>query len=130
VNLHLRRKSRLNFSTIVRLKTFENKNNGKNDDDANIIIIITRILTFRGSTSMRRLLLFSYYYIFFRYLFLPYILKQKDRMATKGRHQEFREKAIRLSNIITDSPYFSKLVDWAYGVCDPEGTNQIGKHFT
>jgi hypothetical protein len=80
-------------------------------------------------TSMQKLLLLSYYYTFFRYLYLPYILKHKDRMATKVRQQDIREKARRLSNIITDSPYFSKLVDWAYGVCDPEGTNQIGMLF-
>jgi hypothetical protein len=79
---------------------------------------------------MQKLLLLSYYYIFFRYLYLPYILNHKDRMATKARPQEIKEKARRLSNIITDSPYFSKLVDWAYCVCDPEGTNQIGMLFT
>eukprot|EP00980_Cylindrotheca_fusiformis_P020491 scaffold7542_cov113-Cylindrotheca_fusiformis.AAC.7 len=48
-------------------------------------------------------------------------------MATKVRPQEIKQKARRLSNVITDSQYFSKLVDWAYHVCDPEGTNKIGK---
>jgi hypothetical protein len=32
-----------------------------------------------------------------------------------------------MANVLTKSPFFVKLVDWAYSVCDSESTGHIGK---
>jgi hypothetical protein len=47
--------------------------------------------------------------------------------APIGAQGVLQEKVTQLSNKLTASPYFHKLVDYAYSACDPEKTNHIGE---
>lgn len=74
---------------------------------------------------MQELFLTVFYFIFFVYLYFPYLL-ENNPTSMEERVQKLKTKATRISNIITNSPYFAQLCDWAYSVCDPDDTNHVG----
>lgn len=77
---------------------------------------------------MQEFLVVIFYFVFFVYLYIPFVIEDKPTgTKMEARVQKLKTKATRISNFITDSPYFAQLCDWAYSVCDPEGTNHIGK---
>jgi len=50
---------------------------------------------------------------------------QAARRKAKQHAERIREKAKRVSNRLTQSKAFHRLVDWAYSVCDTKKTNHI-----